>query len=171
MSKTQKVLGKLRCKIQQAEGAKAAAAKLPGELKACRTLNDTLNATVIEQNERMETLAQNCTHYRQRLADLTEQHDDALADIDAMRGSHAELRGALKDARLAHTETAHQLTSTLELAEFRGKVNTTLRLHNEELRRTMKYDRLCTIGASALILGWVLYSQPVFGQLFRSLVQ
>lgn len=82
MSKTQKALGKLRHKIQQAETDARTARRIHERAKLVTSLNDVLNATVVEQNERMETLAANCMHYRQRVADL----QDKVAELEDRNG-------------------------------------------------------------------------------------
>lgn len=119
MSKVQKAIGKLRQKTQQAEQLCRISRAAARDASKVSALNDTLNATVVEQNERLETLGANCRGYRERIADLNEILEQAnergakdYAEIQrlgkANRELAADLRAVHDDARNARRLAAEK---------------------------------------------------------------
>jgi len=152
MSKTQKALGKLRHKIAQAETDARTARRIHEQAKRVTSLNDTLNATVVEQNERMETLASNCTHYRQRVADL----QDKVGELEERNG---DLYSRLKDAGAAHNaavECMYQEHRELLQLERKG--------HAKQLAEAQSYlrlSRISTIVVTVALLAVVVWPYAV----------
>lgn len=152
MSKTQKALGKLRHKIAQAETDARTARRIHEQAKRVTSLNDTLNATVVEQNERMETLAANCTHYRQRVADL----QDKVSELEDRNG---DLYSRLKSDKVDHAasfELAYQEHRELLQLERKG--------HAKRLAEAQSYlrlSRISTIVVTAALLAVAVWPYAV----------
>ncbi|QJD54785.1 hypothetical protein PssvBMR6_gp17 [Pseudomonas phage MR6] len=150
MSKVQKALGKLRFQIQQAEAAHKAAKRSPSQLNRLHSLNDTLNATVVEQNERMETLADNCRHYRQAKSDL----QDKVSELEEANGElYSQLRTAQSQIQQADAEYQSNLEqeykSYRELLA-RDRANSDAKL--KEAQHYLRLSRVNTIVVTAALL-------------------
>ncbi|QJD55325.1 hypothetical protein PssvBMR16_gp20 [Pseudomonas phage MR16] len=146
MSKVQKALGKLRFKAQQAEALRKGAGTAARKVVELRSINDTLNATVVEQNERMETLAGNCAHYRQRLADAT----DKISELEDANGElYSQLRVSQTDVfdleQLRVVEREEYLCNLrLDRAEGSAKL--------KEAQHYLRLSRVNTIAVTAALL-------------------
>lgn len=162
MSKVNKAIGKLRHKIQQAEAARKAANRSPSQLARLQSLNDTLNATVVEQNERMETLADNCRHYRQKNADLS----DKVAELEEDNGVlYSQLRTAHSD--VFSLETALQARQL----EYRSLLRQDRELSAAKLKEAQHYLRLSRVNTIVVTAALVLtaawpYIVPAVTKLF-----
>jgi chromosome segregation ATPase len=149
MNKVNKALGLLRHKTAQAQ---ALVKSTRGVHKRVYKINDVLNATVAEQNERLETLASNCRHYRTRLAESEDR-------INLVEEKNNEIYQQLKSANRARSEL---LESHREQS---GKISS-LTYRNRDLqaqlsaeRKAHKADRIVMVGACLMILGYQAYVQ------------
>ena len=148
MSKTQKALGKLRCKIQQAETDARTARRIHEQAKRVTSLNDTLNATVVEQNERMETLASNCTHYRQRVADL----QDKVAELEDKNG---DLYSQNKTVKAARQEERSEYMTCLRQDRKQSDEE------RDRLRGALRGSRVATIVVTVALLAVTVWPYAV----------
>jgi septal ring factor EnvC (AmiA/AmiB activator) len=85
-------------------------AAVRAEYKRVKGMNDHLNATIVEQNERLETLARNCAHYRERISELNNKL--AIRDDNDSRQFNelGELRRALRNERIAYSKLERELS-------------------------------------------------------------
>ncbi|QJD54965.1 hypothetical protein PssvBMR12_gp17 [Pseudomonas phage MR12] len=143
MSKVQKALGKLRFKAQQAEALRKGAGTAARKVVELRSINDTLNATVVEQNERMETLAGNCAHYRQRLADATDK-------ISELEDANGELYSQLREAQAEHNANREQEYSSYRELLARDRATSDAKL--KEAQHYLRLSRVNTIVVTAALL-------------------
>ncbi|QMP84039.1 hypothetical protein pphageT12_18 [Pseudomonas phage pphageT12] len=150
MSKVHKALGKLRFKTQQAEARRKDASASARKVVELQGINNILNATVVEQNERMETLAGNCMHYRQRLADVT----DKISELEDANGElYSQLRVAQSQIQQADVEYQSNLEQEYKsYRELLARDRATSDAKLKEAQHYLHLSRINTIVVTAALL-------------------
>jgi chromosome segregation ATPase len=147
MSKVQQSRAALGSLIRQAK-AQLAEAKLTN--RRASGINDQLNATVVEQNERLETLAGNCGHYRQRIKELTDRESDLTEQNTKL---YDDLHDAKADRKLYWDSLCRERNDYADAAAQLVRAKSLL-----------TQNRWAAGAAFVLILGNELYRNGAFGQ-------